>query len=102
MRNSTLVRSAANAVVVLALTACLAGAAPRQEAKTVGSVSGAIVAVDRDSRTIDVLDQSSGRTFRIAIPERTRIVIRPMVAFGSIVDFERLTVGLQYRGVTAQ
>jgi hypothetical protein len=107
MKSNSLKRSAASAVVVVALTACLAVAAPRVGAsgdvvRSLAPVSGAIVAVDRVSRTIDVLDQATGRTVRIAIPQRSRVVIRPMIALGSIVAFERITVGLQYRGVTAR
>jgi hypothetical protein len=66
------------------------------------SVSGVIIEIDRPTRTIVVAEKPGGRTYRLAIPNDTRIAISPTVSFGSSVDFERLIIGLQYRGVVVK
>lgn len=88
----------------LLLIACAMGSgAPRASAADrVGPVVGVIVAIDRSNRAITVKDLAGGAQYRVVIPKGQKITIVPTLSFGSSVDFERLIIGLQYRGVGMQ
>lgn len=92
------------ALVLVACATSFAGgaASAAQKVDNARTVTGSIVGIDRASRTITVVEQLTGAKYRVTIPRGQRVAILPTVSFGSAVEFERLIIGLQYRGVSGQ
>ena len=90
-------------LVAIALAMVFGGdaahAADRMESRP---IVGVIVGIDRAAHAITVVEQFTGSKIRLVIPRGQRVTIAPTVSFGSSVEFERLMIGLQYRGVTVQ
>lgn len=61
-------------------------------------LSGVIIAIDHEARTITVSENVTNRKYTVRIPRNTRVQIQPIGSRGSSVEFEQLTVGFQFRG----
>jgi hypothetical protein len=66
---------------------------------TSNPTTGTIVAVDRDARTVVVLDRGTKQTVRIEIPKGAQVAISEMKSKGTAVEFEQVLVGMTYRGI---
>jgi len=63
------------------------------------STQGTIVLVDRDARSLVVLDRETKQTVRVGIPKGAQVAIAEMRSKGSAVEFEQVLVGMTYRGI---
>jgi hypothetical protein len=87
-----------------ALTAILAATTLVPSANAFGRTAsrpttGTIVAVDRDARTVVVLDRETKQTVRVEIPKGAQVAISEMKSRGTAVEFEQVLVGMTYRGI---
>lgn len=100
MNVQTIVRAAASAGLVVAITlgaGATAFAGPKAKSSQSTRVRGAIVAVDRDARTI-VVRGDDDATMKVAIPEGSMIRLRAIGNLPSQTShkaFEHTHVGIQ-------
>ncbi|MBV8855763.1 MAG: hypothetical protein JOZ02_02280 [Acidobacteria bacterium] len=83
--------------IVAVLVAGSSSVFARSEASRERLLSGAIVRIDRDARTITVREQGTGRDVQVAVPADG--VIRTTQSGYRITTFEQLMVGMFIQNV---
>ena len=63
-------------------------------------ISGSIVSIDRDARTIVVRDVNMGQTFSVQVPEG--LSVRTLSLSGAPLTFEQLLTGMVVRDLTVK
>ena len=91
-------------VAALGLIAVLAAGTSNVFAKSGDShlriITGQIVSIDRNARTILVRDAGTGQAFSVQIPEGS--LVRTMSLSGAPLTFEQLISGMVVRGMTVR
>ncbi len=86
--------------IVAVLVAGSSGVFAKSEDARPRAVSGSIVRIDRNARTITVREQSTGQEFQVKVPVGS--VLRTNQAGLPATSFEQLLVGMYIRDLRVQ
>jgi predicted lipoprotein len=86
--------------IVAVIVAGSAGVFAKSETERARVISGSIVRIDRNARTITVREQSTNQEIQVRVPEGS--VLRTNQVGLNATHFERLLVGMYVRDVRVQ